>query len=198
MCRSHPQLLNLSSLANDCGVNHNTAKAWLSVLEASYLLFLLYPHHRNFRQRLVNRPKLYFLGTGLVAWLLEIRGPEQLTVHAQRGAPFENWVIGELVKGRYNRALVSNLYFWRDNSDNEIDVLLENGERLHPVEIKSGQTLTRDYLSGLRKWVELTNAHGAQIDTPCLVYGGTDSRIRAGIEVLAWQDVTTLADLNAA
>ncbi len=192
------QLLNLSSLANDCGVNHNTAKAWLSVLEASYLVFLLRPHYRNFRKRLVKRPKLYFLDTGLVAWLLGIRGPEQLSVHAQRGALFENWVIGELVKGRYNRALVSNLYFWRDNIGNEIDVLLESGERLRPVEIKSGQTLTRDYLSGLQKWVELANAHGAQINTPSLVYGGTDSQIRAGIEVRAWHDITSLVDLNAA
>ena len=130
------QLLNLSALANDCGISHNTARAWLSVLEASYIIYVLQPHHRNFRKRMVKTPKLYFLDTGLAAWLLGIQSKDQISIHSMRGALFEGWVLQELLKARYNHALVSNLYFWRDNTGNEIDILLENGERLRPIEIK--------------------------------------------------------------
>ncbi len=192
------QLLNLSSLANDCGISQNTAKAWLSVLEASYIVFLLRPHHRNFRKRIVKAPKLYFLDTGLAAWLMGIHNSEQLSIHAQRGALFESWVIVELLKGRYNQALLPNLYFWRDNTGNEIDVLLEYGERLRPVEIKSGQTINRDYFSGLRKWIKLAAGAKAAVDTPYLIYGGDESQTRSGIEVKPWLDIAALIEKNAA
>jgi len=122
------QLLNLSRLANDAGIAANTARAWLSVLEASYLVYLLPPHHRNFRKRLVKSPKLYFIDSGLAAWLQGIQDAGQLSIHAMRDALFENWVITELLKQRFNRALVSNLYFWRDNTGNEIDVLLRQAK----------------------------------------------------------------------
>lgn len=180
------QLLNLSGLANDCGITHNTAKAWLSVLEASYLIFLLPPHHRNFNKRLVKMPKLYFYDTGLAAWLLGIREPGQLAIHAMRGALFESWVISELLKDRYNRGLTSNLYFWRDRTGNEVDVLAEYGEALAPIEIKSGQTVTRDYLIGLQKWIALA---GTSVVKPLLIYAGDNSDTRSGIEIRRWRDM---------
>jgi len=180
------QLLNLSGLANDCGITHNTAKAWLSVLEASYLIFLLPPHHRNFNKRLVKMPKLYFYDTGLAAWLLGIREPGQLAIHAMRGALFESWVISELLKDRYNRGLTSNLYFWRDRTGNEVDVLAEYGEALAPIEIKSGQTVTRDYLIGLQKWMALA---GTSTVKPLLIYAGDNSDTRSGIEIRRWRDM---------
>jgi len=193
----HGQLLNLSSLANDCGISHNTAKAWLSVLEASYIIYLLQPHHRNFRKRIVKTPKLYFLDTGLAAWLLGIQNADQLAIHSMRGALFEGWVIQELLKARFNLALVSNLYFWRDNTGNEIDVLLENGERLRPIEIKSGQTVNRDYLASLKKWNEIAKNDSVSIDVSCLIYGGTEVQRRAGIEVIPWRDIALVAEKNA-
>ncbi|MEE9494622.1 MAG: ATP-binding protein [Gammaproteobacteria bacterium] len=193
----HGQLLNLSALANDCGISHNTAKAWLSVLEASYIIHLLQPHHRNFRKRIVKTPKLYFLDTGLAAWLLGIQNANQLTTHSLRGALFEGWVIQELLKARFNQALVSNLFFWRDNTGNEIDVLLEKGERLQPIEIKSGQTLTRDYLTSLKKWIEMVKNDTVGIDTPCLLYGGTEAQQRSGIDVIPWREISGIAVKNA-
>lgn len=184
------QLTNLSALANDCGVSHNTAKAWLSVLEASYIVHLLRPHYRNFNKRLVKTPKLYFCDTGLACWLLGIRTPAELDSHAQRGALFETWVIAELLKFRYNRGLESNLYFWRDRSGNEVDVLIEDGDRLAPVEVKAGQTISSDYFRGLHRWQEL--AKGVP-GNATLIYGGDKSQTRLGHKVVPWAEIGAFA-----
>lgn len=162
------QLLNLSSLATECGITHNTAKSWISVLEASYLVFLLRSHHASFNKRLVKMPKLYFYDTGLVSWLLGIRTREQMETHPLRGNIFETMVISELVKSRLNRGKRPVFYFWRDSNGNEIDLIVERGTRLMPIEIKSGQTLMRDSFSGLEKWSAL--AGDAAID-PTLIFG---------------------------
>src|ERR1039457_1388694 len=181
MCAARTgQLLNLSSLANDCGITHNTAKAWLSVLEASYILFLLQPHHRNFNKRLTKSPKLYFYDTGLVSWLLGIQNKNQVMTHSMRGALFETWVMGELIKGRFNRGLRSNLFFWRDSTGNEVDVLAEQGEHLLPIEIKAGRTITADYFSALNKWSALA---GESAGTAHVVYAGVDFQKRAAATV---------------
>jgi predicted AAA+ superfamily ATPase len=192
MCAARTgQLLNLSSLANDCGITHNTAKAWLSVLEASYLIFFLQPHHRNFSKRLTKSPKLYFYDTGLVSWLLGIQDKSQIAIHSMRGALFETWVVAEFIKGRFNRGLRSNLYFWRDSSGNEVDVLAEQGERLVPVEIKAGRTVTVDYFTALSKWATLAG----EIAGPShLVYAGDDFQKRGTATVVPWQGVTDLAE----
>ncbi|MFM7783128.1 MAG: ATP-binding protein [Gammaproteobacteria bacterium] len=187
------QLLNLSSLGNESGVTHNTAKAWLSVLEASGVVHLLRPHHRNFSKRLVKTPKLYFTDTGLACWLLGIREPAQIALHPLRGALFETWVLAELLKGRLNRGLPSNLWFWRDNAGNEVDVLLEEGETLRPVEIKSGSTVLPDALSALQRWTALA---GNVAGMPVLVYGGGESQRRSASTVLAWRDIGELAASN--
>jgi len=185
------QLLNLSSLANDCGITHNTAKAWISILEASYILFLLPPHHRNFNKRLVKTPKLYFYDTGLAAWLMGVQSADQLAIHPQRGALFETWVVGELLKGRFNRGLPSNLFFWRDNTGNEVDVIVDQGLTLVPVEIKSGQTITADYFTGLRKWLAWATVEAGH---PYLIYGGDESQERTDGEVVPWREVMRLAE----
>ena len=186
------QLLNLSSLANDCGITHNTVKAWISILEASYILFLLPPHHRNFNKRLVKTPKLYFYDTGLAAWLLGVQSADQIAIHSQRGALFETWVVGELLKGRYNRSLPSNLFFWRDNTGNEVDVIVDQGLTLMPIEIKSGQTISVDYFSGLRKW--LTWA-GVEAGNPYLIYGGDEGQERRDGEVVPWREVNGITEI---
>ncbi len=180
------QLLNLSSLANDCGITHNTAKAWISVLEASYIVHLLSPHHQNFNKRLVKTPKLYFLDTGLASWLLGIRNSEQLATHAQRGALFETWVISELLKARYNAGETSNLYFWRDRSGHEVDLLIDQGTHLSPLEIKSGQTINRDYFKGLDYWRKLA---GKTAGKAWLVYGGDTPQTRSDVTVLPWFEI---------
>ncbi|MBM4136521.1 MAG: ATP-binding protein [Nitrospira sp.] len=187
MCAARTgQLINLSGLANDCGITHNTARAWLSVLEASYIVFLLYPHYRNFGKRLVKTPKVYFYDTGLASWLINIQGPEHLSFHPMKGSLFESFVVSEMVKSRFNRGLTSNLFFWRDNTGNEIDVLIEQGETLIPVEIKSGQTVTPDYFSGIRKWMKFA---GAPPIKPFLIYGGPNTYIREGIHICSWQHI---------
>ncbi len=177
------QLLNLSSLANDCGITHNTAKAWISVLEASYIVHLLPPHHRNFNKRLVKTPKLYFLDTGLACWLLGIRNHEQLATHVQRGPLFETWVISELLKARYNSGESANLYFWRDRSGHEIDLLIDHGAQLSPLEIKSGQTINPDYFKGLDFWQKLA---GETAGKAWLIYGGDNRQNRTDITILPW------------
>jgi predicted AAA+ superfamily ATPase len=178
------QLLNMSSLANDCSVSHGTIHNWLSVLEAGYVVFLLQPHHQNFGKRLVKTPKLYFHDTGLAAFLLGIRDSEHLSIHSARGALFENFVISELLKRRYNQGLPSNLYFWRNNTGDEVDVLIEQGEKLMPIEIKSGQTFTPDFLKGLDKWARYA---GDISMTPQLVYGGEENMTRSGVAVQSWR-----------
>lgn len=182
------QLLNLSSLASDCGITHNTAKAWISVLEASYIVHLLPPHHRNFNKRLVKTPKLYFLDTGLATWLLGIQNSEQLPTHVQRGALLETWVISELLKARYNAGESSNLYFWRDRSGHEVDLLIDHGTHLSPLEIKSGQTINQDYFKGLEFWQKLA---GETAGKAWLVYGGDTRQIRSDVTVLPWHEINS-------
>ncbi len=181
------QLLNMSALAADCGITHNTAKAWISVLEASFIIHLLQPYYRNFNKRLVKTPKLYFYDTGLAAWLLGIQEYSQLDIHPYKGALFETWVVGELLKSRYNRGLASNLSFWRDRSGLEIDILLEKGGQVFPLEVKSGQTVTRTMFRNLEHF---TRSIVGDVELPWwLVYGGAQYQSRSGGEVVPWMEI---------
>ena len=182
------QLLNLSSLAIDCGIAQSTATAWLSILEASYIVFRLTPHFANFGKRLVKAPKLYFHDTGLVAFLLGIQTPEQLATHSSRGALFETMVVAEFLRERWNRGAVSNLYFWRDSSGNEIDLLHDEAGTLHPVEIKSGQTIAADMFKALKKWQVIS---GSTVE-PCLIFGGEGAYLRSGVSVRGWRDMVMM------
>jgi predicted AAA+ superfamily ATPase len=193
MCAARTgQLLNLSSLASDCGITHNTAAAWISVLEASYIIFLLRPHFSNFNKRMVKTPKLYFIDTGLAAWLLGIREQEQLTFHAQRGALFENLVVTEFLKGRFNKGQQADIYFWRDSKGLDVDLLLDDGSSLTPVEIKSGQTVVPDFMTSVKKWCELSGLPNRPV---WLVYGGTKEYTNGNISIVPWRELATLATL---
>jgi predicted AAA+ superfamily ATPase len=186
------QLLNLSDLASDCGITHNTAKAWISILEASYIVFLLQPHHANFNKRIIKTPKLYFYDSGLAAWLLSIQNPGQLSTHALRGSLFESFIVSEFIKACFNQGLTGNLYFWRDRSGNEIDLLVEKGEKLRPIEIKFGQTINQDYFKGLHKWISLA---GTAAVNPTLIYGGKQIAGQSGINIYPWNDQGYLESL---
>lgn len=180
------QLLNLSALAGETGIAHSTARAWLSVLEASDIVFLLPPYHRNFGKRLVKTPKLYFVDVGIACWLLGIRNSETLALHPLRGALFETCVVSEFLKARLNAGQPPDLYFWRDNNGLEADLLFEANNRLQPVEIKSGRTVTPDYIRAGQKAARIA---GDEALPPWLVYGGDDSYERSGVRVIGWRDV---------
>jgi predicted AAA+ superfamily ATPase len=187
MCAARSgQLLNLTSLGADCGLSANTAREWLSVLEASYLVTRLQPHHQNFGKRLVKSPKLYFLDVGLMAWLLGIRDVNTLDTHAARGALFETFVVSELIKKRFNQGQASDLYFWRDSAGHEVDVLLETPTGLQAIEIKSGSTFATDWIKSLKKWQTLA---GSDALTPQLIFGGTGLYEREDCKVMGWQNL---------
>ena len=163
------QLINFSSLANECGIDAKTAQAWLSVLETSYILFRLTPHHRNFNKRLVKQPKLYFTDTGLACSLLGIESADQIETHYLRGGLFENAVIVNCLKRRYNVGKPSNLFFWRDHLGREIDLIEAKGDKLHATEIKSGATINDSFFRNL-EWFAKTA--GDALGDAQVVYGG--------------------------
>ena len=180
------QQLNYSALAADCGITHNTAKAWLSVLEASYIVFQLRPYHANFNKRLAKAPKLYFYDVGLVSWLLGTQTPEQIETHPLRGSIFETFVVSEWMKSFLNGGERPAFYFWRDSNGVEVDILIERGERIIPVEIKSGKTVTKEFFSGLEKWTALA---GDVATDATLVYGGEENYRHKGIKIMGWRQV---------
>lgn len=191
VCAHHVgQLVNLTQIANDCGISQKTVEAWLSVLEASYLVVRLQPWYRNFNKRLVKTPKLYFYDTGLVCWLLGIREVEQVKFHAMRGALFENLVISECHKYLFNQGEHPEIWFWRDRSGHEVDMVLERGGQFRAVEVKSGQTLSQDQFKGLQFWQELTGNAGKAL----LVYGGEQAQQRTVAQVVPWRDLAGLCD----
>lgn len=189
MCAARTgQLLNLTALGADCGISAVTARHWLSVLESSYIVTLLRPHHRNFGKRLVKTPKLYFVDVGLAAWLMGIRNAATLQTHAARGALFENWVVSELIKQRLNQGAPADLHFWRDSTGTEVDVLLEDPQGLTPVEIKSGSTWASDWTQGLNKWRQYA-AKDPQAALPAhVIYGGNTTQEREGLKLWSWRD----------
>jgi len=177
------RLLNLSGLASDCGVSHVTAKRWLSVLEASFIIVLLRPHYRNFGKRLIKSPKLYFLDTGLLCYLLQIQRPEELFHRAERGAVFESFVVAELYKNFMHRGEQPHLYFWRDVKGHEVDIIIDIGDRMIPVETKSAQTVASDFFDNLAYWRE---ASGDEAAPAALIYGGDRVFKRSEVAVYPW------------
>jgi len=180
------QLLNLASLASDCGISQGSARSWLGVLQASYIVFLLPPHHENLGKRLIKTPKLYFHDTGLAAFLMGVQDARHMSIHASRPALFETFVVGEFLKHRFNAGLPSNLFFWRDNIGTEVDVLVEDGSGLFPIEIKSGSSMSEDSFTGLRRYLKYA---GHRVTGAGLVYGGEDSYTRSGFTVRSWKNV---------
>ncbi len=180
------QILNLQALGNDCGIDQKTAKRWLSILEASFIVKRLRPFHKNMNKRLIKSPKLYFLDSGLLCYLLQIQKPEELLVHSMRGAIFESWVLSECFKAYYHAGQQPNMTFYRDSNGNEIDLLLDLGSQTIPVEIKSGETLHSEFFKGIEYWRKLMD----QGDSPAaLIYGGLETMQRNGIAVLPWSTI---------
>lgn len=183
------QIVNLSNLANDCGINHNTAKSWLGVLEASYVIFFARAHYANFGKRLIKAPKLYFTDCGLAAYLLDIQDVKHIAHHPLKGALFENFVVAEMLKARTNQGKNSNIYFFRDNIGNEVDILLENGAFVRPVEIKLGSTITGDYFKGLRYYQKINKKNAVK---PALVYGGSENQRRGAFGIFSYRNTGEL------
>lgn len=177
------QLLNLVGLASDCGITHTTARRWISVLEASFLIVLLRPHHRNFGKRLVKSPKIYFLDTGLLCFLLGIRSPRELHAHGARGAIFESLVFSEFYKNFVHRGERPSIYFWRDARGHEIDFLIDAGGRLLPVEAKSGRTVSENFFDEIVYWRSLAGQRKAPA---ALIYGGDQPLLRQGVAIHPW------------
>jgi uncharacterized protein len=182
------QLLNMSSLAVEVGVDVKSISSWIGILETSFIVFRLQPYHSNFNKRIVKMPKLYFYDTGLALALLGVENVGQLTLHPFRGNLFENMVIVDFLKKRYNTGKTNNLFFWRDNVGNEIDLLITNGEKRLPVEIKSGQTITNDFFKGINLWHKMTQTEGGIV-----IYGGNMMQQRSnGIAVVPLSEISTI------
>ena len=177
------QELNLNSLGVDAGVTHTTARSWISVLEASGLVFKLPPYFRNYNKRLVSAPKLYFADTGLLCWLMGIETAEQLHQHPLYGAIFETFVVCEMRKRALNSGEVPRLYYWRDNAKLEIDLITEENDGPHPIEIKSGRTYRNEWSKPMRRWI---NATGIPAENGKVIYGGDLALRNDGIEAVPW------------
>lgn len=180
------QLLNINALANECEVSVQTINSWLSVLETSYVIYLLKPYHNNFNKRLVKSPKLYFCDTGLAASLLGMENAKQMDTHYLRGELFENMVIMEFIKQEYAQGREPNISFWRDSNQNEIDLLVERGLDLQAYEIKSSATMKTDYFKGLNKFAAL-----AQLPKESLhvVYGGDVNYLTSFGDLISWKNI---------
>lgn len=182
------QVLNLSSIGNECGLSHNTVRHWLSLLEASFIIYRIPPHFRNFSKRIIKSPKLFFFDTGFVSYLLGIEKKDHLITHPLKGALFETLVMGELLKSRLNRAKSNNFFFFRDNSGHEVDCLMDQGAYCVPVEIKSSQTVNEAFFDNLTYY----NTLQKNAAKPVLIYGGEETYGREMASVVSFKDIDTI------
>ncbi|MCK4517527.1 ATP-binding protein [Candidatus Babeliales bacterium] len=184
------QLCNVNALAAETGISAPTAKEWLSILEASFILFFLEPHFKNFNKRLVKSPKLYFFDTGLACSLLRIDSPEALSNSHFQGSLFESFIISDLYKQYCNDGRRPSLYFWRDaGGAHEVDCILDQGNKLYPIEIKAGKRVASDSFRGLTYWNELANANPQD---SYLIYANDERQIRKQGNVIGWKDSSSL------
>ncbi len=179
------QLLNIANLATECGIAQPTAKAWLSILESSYIVFLLSPYFENFSKRIVKTPKLYFYDVGLASFLLGIRTLEDID-SSLAGSLFENMIVAELFKLNHHQFRLQDYWFWRDSNGHEVDLLTKNGRSLAIFEIKSTQTVLPQHLKGLDYFDHLA---GKVVAKRTLIYGGSESQERTHYAVRAWYDL---------
>lgn len=173
------QILNYSSLANDCGITHNTARSWISILEASYIVSLVPPYYENFNKRLIKSPKLYFLDSGLLCYLLGIHSVEIFAVHPLKGAVFETYIYGELLKTYFNTAHRAELYFWRDKTGHEIDFIAPQANKIISIEVKAGKTINLDYFKNLDYFATLAPSTEAIV-----IYNGDEEQRRSKAHVM--------------
>ncbi len=181
------QVLNLTSLANDTGIALNTAKAWLSLLEASFIIYQVQPYYNNFSKRLIKSPKLYFYDTGVACSLLKLTDPEMVRTHYLYGSLFENLVISEILKNRCHTGKRPSVYYWRESNGVEIDCIVEKGNNeILALEIKGGQTFTKDYLKNLRNFAK--NKDNVNINK-AIVYAGDQSTVIADTQLIPWREL---------
>jgi len=189
------QVVNLTSLGNDCGISHNTAKEWLSLLEASYVIFQLQPYYQNFGKRLIKSPKIYFVDSGVACSLLNIRSVEELESHYLRGGLVEGLIISDLLKQQFNLDRQPSLYFWRDHTGHEIDCIIDESTYSVPVEIKSGKTVTSEFFKEINFWSKTSSLSATS--PRFLIYGGADNQSWSHATVLSWKFIGNLvADLS--
>ncbi len=178
------QILNLSSLANECGISTPTAKAWLSALENSYIIFLLYPYFKSYKKRIIKSPKLYFYDTGLVCNLLKITDINQIEKQSEIGGLFENMMVAESVKRKNHKNERQNdLWFWRDSEGNEVDLLIQKPAKIEIVEIKATRTIMSNLFKGLNYYASLEKE---QKISKTLVYGGNEYQKRSAADIMPW------------
>lgn len=187
------QVINFTDLGRDCGLSYQTMKAWLSLLESSYIAFLLQPYYDNFSKRLIKSPKLFFYDTGIACSLLGIETIEQLDTHYLKGNLFESLMIAEFFKERFNQGQLPNAYFWRDKTGHEIDCILEKASIRIPIEIKSSRTISSDFFYDLKYWNKLTQSDPQK---NILVYGGDTSQARQHGRVIGWSSVDEVVSSN--
>jgi len=178
------QVINLSSLGNDAGVSHITARAWLDLLQTSYIVHVLPPWFANSGKRLIKAPKLYFYDVGLACWLLGLRTPDQVARDPLWGSLFENFILMEAMKDRLNAGDRPEMYFYRDSEGNEVDLLLPVGGRLHAIEIKAGATVNPDYFKGLKRFAA---HHPDALASGCVMFGGDHGQPRTDWPVFSWR-----------
>jgi len=186
------QLLNIQNLANDASISPNTAKSWLSVLEASYIIYTFQPHYKNFNKRLVKSPKLYFYDTGLASSLLDIESVTQLKSHYLKGGLFENYVVNEFLKRRFNSGKKSNLYFWQSKEKKEIDIIVDKGDTLLPIEIKSSKTRLPNLLDNLKYWQKLNTDQNINSNDLNVIYGGEDDMKTSNGNFVSWKNINSI------
>jgi predicted AAA+ superfamily ATPase len=187
MCASRAgQLLNLNALANECGITQPTAKSWLSVLESSYIVFLLQPYHENFDKRVIKSPKLYFYDTGLLCHLLKIKDANQIQGNSYKGNLFENMIVSEFVKQNYHKNLMQDFWFWRDSAGHEVDLIVQDDELLNVIEIKSTKTISKDLFKGLNFFQDLAKE---KVKTNSIIYAGLENQKRSSGNVVSWYDL---------
>lgn len=178
------QELNLSSISIEVGVDQKTIQSWIGILEASYIIYLLKPYHENFNKTIIKRPKVYFYDTAIICSLIGIQKEEDIQLHPSKGALFENMVVMDIMKNGTYKTVEQTIYYWREKSGHEIDIIIQMGNLLHPVEIKSGQTIQQDYFKNILYWNKL-----AKIDKGTVLYAGTEQQQRSnGIRVVNWKD----------
>lgn len=190
ICASYcGQTLNYSAIANDCGITHNTVSSWIGILEASYIVYLLKPHHNNFNKRIIKMPKLYFYDVGLVCSLLGIDSVTGVNNYYHKGALFENLIVSELLKKRFNMGRPDNLFFWRDKTGHEIDIVIDNGISLIPVEIKSSRTINAEFFKNLEYYCDLS---GIDRKNSVVIYGGDQDQNRTLGRVMGFKSAEGL------
>ena len=186
------QLLNLNSLATDAGISPNTAKSWLSILEASYIIYYIQPYHNNYNKRIIKAPKLYFYDTGLVCSLVGISSPQQVNTYYSKGALFENMIINELLKNKIHNGQVPRFYFWQNKTKQEIDLIVDTANKPVPVEIKSGMTMSDSYFSNLKYWQKLTGEESKNMN---VVYGGDINLSTSNGSYISWRSLNKIFNL---